>query len=162
MVIVKYSNIWPNQTIVSDQSELTILLCQLMIIYVCSEDDVNWVQQPSTFTILYTWSLPDQGVGDWHSRGRAGPGGGGAGPGPVSRSLFPGQCHDHSGHRVWWSPAPAPGTPGLCHNQMAAHHHQLSNSSEVYQPCQQTDQTSNPAMDVDSNMGDRRRLSARI
>ena len=31
---VKYSNIWPNQTIVSDQSELTILLCQPMIIYV--------------------------------------------------------------------------------------------------------------------------------
>ena len=29
-----YSNIWPNQTIVSDQSELTILLCQPMIIYV--------------------------------------------------------------------------------------------------------------------------------
>ena len=57
MVIVKYSNIWPNQTIVSDQSELTILLCQPMIIYVCSEDDVNWVQRPSTFHILYTWSL---------------------------------------------------------------------------------------------------------
>ena len=54
---VKYSNIWPNQTIVSDQSELTILLCQPMIIYVCSEDDVNWVQWPSTFHILYTWSL---------------------------------------------------------------------------------------------------------
>ena len=54
---IKYSNIWPNQTIVSDQSELTILLCQPMIIYVCSEDDVNWVQRPSTFTILYTWSL---------------------------------------------------------------------------------------------------------
>ena len=56
---VKYSNIWPNQTIVSDQSELTILLCQPMIIYVCSEDDVNWVQRPSTFHILYTWSLDD-------------------------------------------------------------------------------------------------------
>ena len=54
---VKYSNIWPNQTIVSDQSELTILLCQPMIIYVCIEDDVNWVQRPSTFHILYTWSL---------------------------------------------------------------------------------------------------------
>ena len=54
---VKYGNIWPNQTIVSDQSELTILLCQPMIIYVCSEDDVNWVQWPSTFHILYTWSL---------------------------------------------------------------------------------------------------------
>ena len=57
MVKVKYSNIWPNQTIVSDQSELTILLCQPMILYVCSEDDVNWVQRPSTFHILYTWSL---------------------------------------------------------------------------------------------------------
>ena len=28
MVKERYSNIWPNQTIVSDQSELTILLCQ--------------------------------------------------------------------------------------------------------------------------------------
>ena len=53
MVIVKYSNIWTNQTIVSDQSELTILLCQPMIINVCSEDDVSWSQQPSSFTILY-------------------------------------------------------------------------------------------------------------
>ena len=34
MVKERYSNIWPNQTIVSDQSELTILLCQPMIIYV--------------------------------------------------------------------------------------------------------------------------------
>ena len=30
MVKERYSNIWPNQTIVSDQSELTILLCQSM------------------------------------------------------------------------------------------------------------------------------------
>ena len=30
----RYSNIWPNQTIVSDQSELTILLCQPMN-YIC-------------------------------------------------------------------------------------------------------------------------------
>ena len=33
MIKEKYSNIWPNQTIVSDQSELTILFCQPMIIY---------------------------------------------------------------------------------------------------------------------------------
>ena len=40
----------PNQCI---WPELTILLCQPMIIYVCSEDDVSWSQQPSTITILY-------------------------------------------------------------------------------------------------------------
>ena len=34
MVKESNSNIWPNQTIVSDQSERMILLCQLMIIYV--------------------------------------------------------------------------------------------------------------------------------
>ena len=34
MVKESNSNIWPNQTIVSDQSELTIILCQPMIIYV--------------------------------------------------------------------------------------------------------------------------------
>ena len=34
MVKESNSNIWPNQTIVTDQSELTILLCQPMIIYV--------------------------------------------------------------------------------------------------------------------------------
>ena len=34
MVKESNSNILPNQTIVSDQSELTILLCQPMIIYV--------------------------------------------------------------------------------------------------------------------------------
>ena len=33
MVKESNSNIWPNQTIVSDQSELTILLCQPMYIY---------------------------------------------------------------------------------------------------------------------------------
>ena len=53
MVKERYSNIRLNQTIVSDQSELTIHLCQPMIIYVCSEDDVSLVQRPLTITILY-------------------------------------------------------------------------------------------------------------
>ena len=42
-----------NQTIVSDQSELTILLCQQMNSLLLNEDDLAMVQQPSTITILY-------------------------------------------------------------------------------------------------------------
>ena len=44
-------------SIVSDQSELTILLCQPLNSLLLNEDDLAMVQQPSTITILYIWSL---------------------------------------------------------------------------------------------------------
>ena len=50
---MKYSNIWPNQTIISDQLELTILLCQPINSLLPNEDDLAMVQRPSTITILY-------------------------------------------------------------------------------------------------------------
>ena len=42
MVKERYSNIWPNQTIVSDQSELTILLCQLMNSLLLMKTTLPW------------------------------------------------------------------------------------------------------------------------
>ena len=54
---VKYSNIWPNQTIVSDQSELTILLCQPMNSLLSNEDNLAMVQWPSTITILFIYMI---------------------------------------------------------------------------------------------------------
>ena len=54
---VKYSNIWPNQTIVSDQSELTILLCQPMNSLLLMKTSLPWY---SSLQLLpsYIWSLP--------------------------------------------------------------------------------------------------------
>ena len=42
MVKERYSNIWPNQTIVSDQSELTILLCQAMNSLLLMKTTLPW------------------------------------------------------------------------------------------------------------------------
>ena len=42
MVKERYSNIWPNQTIVSDQSELTILLCQPMNSLLLMKTTLPW------------------------------------------------------------------------------------------------------------------------
>ena len=42
MVKGRYSNIWPNQTIVSDQSELTILLCQPMNSLLLMKTTLPW------------------------------------------------------------------------------------------------------------------------
>ena len=53
---MKYSNIWPNQTIVSDQSELTILLCQPMNSLLLMKTTLSWY---SGLQLLpsYIWSL---------------------------------------------------------------------------------------------------------
>ena len=42
MVKERYSNIWPNQTIVSDQSELTIPLCQPMNCLLLMKTTLPW------------------------------------------------------------------------------------------------------------------------
>ena len=50
-----------DQTIVSDQSELTILLCQQMNSLLLNEDDLAMVQKPSTIT----YPIYDPWVEDW-------------------------------------------------------------------------------------------------
>ena len=56
MVKERYSNIWPNQTIVSHQSELTILLCQPMNSLLLIKTTLSWY---SSLQLLpsYIWSL---------------------------------------------------------------------------------------------------------
>ena len=49
MVKERYSNIWPNQTIVSDQSELTIFLCQPMNSLLLMKTTLPWY---SSFQLL--------------------------------------------------------------------------------------------------------------
>ena len=57
MVKERYSNIWPNQTIVPDQSELTILLCQPMIIYICRILTASAWYSGLQLLPSYIWSL---------------------------------------------------------------------------------------------------------